>query len=85
MKFPESWLREHVTVDADRATLAATLTARHSPMAKIAHSACADACRMCASACMGQDDAIMKACVKACQECEEMCKAMVRGDIAGKR
>lgn len=27
MKFPESWLREHVTVDADRATLAATLTA----------------------------------------------------------
>jgi phenylalanyl-tRNA synthetase beta chain len=27
MKFPESWLREHVTVDADRATLVATLTA----------------------------------------------------------
>lgn len=27
MKFPESWLREHVTVDADRTTLAATLTA----------------------------------------------------------
>ena len=27
MKFPESWLREHVKVDADRATLAATLTA----------------------------------------------------------
>ena len=27
MKFPESWLREHVTVDADRDTLAATLTA----------------------------------------------------------
>ncbi len=27
MKFPESWLREHVTVDADRDQLAATLTA----------------------------------------------------------
>jgi phenylalanyl-tRNA synthetase beta chain len=27
MKFPESWLREHVPLDADRATLAATLTA----------------------------------------------------------
>lgn len=27
MKFPESWLREHVAVTADRATLAATLTA----------------------------------------------------------
>lgn len=27
MKFPESWLREHVAVDADRDTLAATLTA----------------------------------------------------------
>ena len=27
MKFPESWLREHVSVEADRDTLAATLTA----------------------------------------------------------
>ena len=27
MKFPESWLREHVAIDADRDTLAATLTA----------------------------------------------------------
>ena len=27
MKFPETWLREHVAVTADRATLAATLTA----------------------------------------------------------
>ena len=27
MKFPESWLREHVSVTADRAELAATLTA----------------------------------------------------------
>lgn len=27
MKFPESWLREHVAVEADRDTLAATLTA----------------------------------------------------------
>src|SRR5690606_2450116 len=27
MKFPESWLREHVAVDADRDALAATLTA----------------------------------------------------------
>jgi phenylalanyl-tRNA synthetase beta chain len=27
MKFPESWLREHVPIDADRATLASTLTA----------------------------------------------------------
>ena len=27
MKFPESWLREHVTVSASQAELAATLTA----------------------------------------------------------
>ena len=27
MKFPESWLREHVAITADRATLAAALTA----------------------------------------------------------
>ena len=60
-------------------TLAATLTARSSPMAKYAHQACADACRDCAAACEGQQDAIMKECVKACRDCEKVCRSMAGG------
>jgi hypothetical protein len=60
-------------------TVAATLTARSSPMAKYAHQACADACRDCAAACEGQQDAIMKECVKACQDCEMLCRTMAVG------
>ncbi len=57
-------------------TLTATLTARQSPFAKYAHQACADACRDCAAACQGQEDAVMKECVTACLECEKMCRRM---------
>ena len=60
-------------------TLAATLTARSSPMAKYAHQACADACRDCAAACEGQTEDIMKEGVKACRDCEKMCRQMAAG------
>ena len=60
-------------------TLAATLTARSSPMAKYAHQACADACRDCAAACEGQTEDIMKDCVKACRDCEKVCRSMAAG------
>jgi len=57
-------------------TLAATLMARSSPMAKYAHQACADAWWDCAAACGGHQDEIMKECVKSCQECEKLCRQM---------
>ena len=56
--------------------LTAALMARSSPYARYAHRACADACRDCAAACVGQEDAIMKECVKACRECEKVCREM---------
>src|SRR3954449_9685207 len=59
--------------------LTATLVARSSPYAKYAHGACADACRDCAAACEGHQDAIMKQCVKACRECEKVCRSMSSG------
>jgi hypothetical protein len=57
-------------------TLTAALMARSSPMAKYAHAACADACRDCAVACEGHQDAIMKECVQACHDCEKVCRPM---------
>ncbi len=56
--------------------LTATLMARHSPMAKYAHPACADACRDCAAACEGHQDEMMKECVQACRDCEKLCRSM---------
>jgi len=63
--------------------LTATLMARSSPMARYAHSACADACRDCAAACEGHQDDIMKECVKSCRECEKMCRQMAQESKAG--
>ena len=63
--------------------LTATLVARSSPYAKYAHGACADACRDCAAACEGHQDAIMKECVKACRECEKVCRQMGQEARAG--
>lgn len=57
-------------------SLTAALAARCSPMAKYAHAACADACRDCAMACEGHQDAIMKECVMACRNCEKSCRQM---------
>jgi len=54
---------------------AATLMARHSPLAKYAHQACADACRDCAAACDKGDDEVMKKCAEVCRACEEVCRA----------
>ena len=60
-------------------TLTAALMARHSPMSKYAHAACADACRDCAAACEGHAaaDKIMAECVQVCRECEKACRKMV--------
>jgi hypothetical protein len=57
-------------------TLAASLMARNSPMAKYAHQACADACHDCAAACDGQTAEIMIECIKACRDCEKVCRQM---------
>ena len=54
---------------------AATLMARHSPLAKYAHQACADACRDCAAACEKGEGEIMKKCAEVCRACEEACRA----------
>jgi len=54
---------------------AVTLMARHSPLAKYAHQACADACRDCAAACNKGDDEVMKKCAEVCRACEEACRA----------
>ncbi len=56
--------------------LAATMSARRSPMAKYAHAACAEACGDCAAACAGQDAKIMTECAEACLACEKICKSM---------
>jgi len=53
----------------------ATLMMRHSPLAKYAHAACADACRDCAAACDKLDADIMKKCAEVCRACEEVCRA----------
>jgi len=57
-------------------TLTAALMARSSPMAKYAHMSCAEACRDCAAACEGHEDAYMKECVRACKACEKVCREM---------
>ncbi|MDR3621096.1 MAG: four-helix bundle copper-binding protein [Paludisphaera borealis] len=54
---------------------AATLMARHSPLAMYAHQACADACRDCAAACEKGQDEVMKKCAEACRACEQACRA----------
>jgi hypothetical protein len=56
-------------------TQAAALLARHSPLAKYAHQACADACRDCAAACDQDHDEITKKCAEACRACEQACRA----------
>lgn len=54
---------------------AATLMARHSPLAMYAHQACADACRDCAAACEKGEGEVMKKCAEVCRACEEACRA----------
>ncbi len=60
--------------------LAVTLMARSSPMATMAHSACADACRACAEVCESssvKSDQVA-ACGKSCRECETACREMAK-------
>jgi len=54
---------------------AATLMARHSPLAIYAHQACAEACRECAEACEQGQDETMKKCAEVCRACEKACRA----------
>jgi len=59
--------------------LTATLMARRSPLVKYAHSGAAAACRICAMACAGHADDIMKKCVQLCRECEDICRRLTAG------
>lgn len=52
-----------------------TLVTQHSPLAKYAHRACADACRDCAAVCDKLDAEIMKKCAEACRACEKVCRS----------
>jgi len=56
--------------------LAATLTARSSPLALYAHQACTEACRCCADECANGHGEIMKDCATRCRECEQACRSM---------
>lgn len=57
-------------------TLSAALMARHSPLAKFAHEANAEACRACAEACEAHKapDPMVKRCGEACRQCEKVCR-----------
>jgi hypothetical protein len=56
--------------------LAATLTARRSPMARYAHMGAVAACRACAEACESCYDDIMKQCARSARVCERLCRQM---------
>ena len=58
--------------------LAATLTARKSPLAMYAHEACAEACRCCAEECEKSRGEILKGCARKCRECEQVCRTMCK-------
>ncbi len=61
--------------------LSATLMARSSELAAVAHAANAEACAKCAEACANSSDQSeqVKACEKSCRECEKVCRAMSKG------
>jgi hypothetical protein len=70
----------HTCVDcADACKHAATLVARHSPMAKHACECCAKCCDDCAAACEKfPDDKHMAACAKECRDCAKACREMIK-------
>ena len=58
--------------------LAATLTARKSPLAQYAHEACAEACHCCAEECEKGRTELMKDCAHRCRDCEQFCREMCK-------
>lgn len=64
--------------------LAATLSARKSPLAGPACECCAVCCDACAAACEKvPDDEHMAACAKACRTCAESCREMAKMVASG--
>ncbi len=60
--------------------LAATLSARQSPLAGHACECCAKCCDECAAACQKYpDDKHMAQCAKSCRDCAKACREMLRG------
>ncbi len=69
---------------AECCKLAATLSARQSPLAGPACVCCAECCDMCAEECEKHpDDAKMAACAKSCRECAKSCREMAKMMGAG--
>jgi hypothetical protein len=69
---------------AECCKLAATLTARESPLAGPACECCATCCDKCAEACEKHpDDEEMAKCAKECRRCAETCRNMVKMVSAG--
>lgn len=64
---------------ADCCKLAATLTARMSPLAAEACDCCAKCCDKCAEACEKfPDDKHMAECAKSCRDCAKACREMIQ-------
>jgi hypothetical protein len=64
---------------AECCKLAATLSARQSPLSGPACECCAKCCDECAASCEKMpDDQHMTQCAKQCRECAKVCRAMVK-------
>jgi hypothetical protein len=64
---------------AECCKLAATLTARMSPLAAEACECCAKCCDRCAEACEKfPDDKHMAECAKSCRDCAKACREMIQ-------
>ena len=64
---------------AECCKLAATLTARMSPLSAEACECCAKCCDKCAEACEKfPDDKHMAACAKSCRDCAKACREMIQ-------
>ena len=70
----------HACVDcAECCKLAATLSARHSPVAAAACECCAMCNDECAAACEKfPDDKHMAMCAKSCRDCAKACREMIK-------
>ncbi len=74
--------REHaakiteLTMDCqDICALTGRLMARHSPVVKPMHQACAEVCATCAAECEKVPNDVIKKCAEACRACEKACRA----------
>jgi hypothetical protein len=70
---------------AECCKLAATLSARQSPLAAAACECCAKACERCGDACAKHPgDKHMTECAKSCRDCAKVCREMLE-HIGGKK